>query len=140
MKIAVIVETDHTDLNEAVRSVSNGLKRAGYDIRDYEVGDETDTYRNVTQNLQDIIECVSPAYIEAQEPEVTSLQSVRNEKGSSDLGCLVLIGLFFFLALSVGACTALMDDTQSDCYATEGAEPGSAQGMRDMERCIGVDE
>ena len=36
-RVMVHIETDHENLDEAVRSVSNALKRAGYDVLDAQV-------------------------------------------------------------------------------------------------------
>lgn len=59
----------------------------------------------------------------------------RDEKGNAALGCLIIVFLFFTLAIG---CGVLIDSNggSSDCYSTPGAQPGSAQAERDMQRCI----
>lgn len=37
-KILVLITTDHEDHDEAIKSVSGAMKRAGYNFRDYETG------------------------------------------------------------------------------------------------------
>lgn len=55
----------------------------------------------------------------------------QEEQGYVALGCLVLVIVFVLAA----ACFA-MSDGGSDCYATPGAQPGSAQAERDTRHCI----
>lgn len=57
----------------------------------------------------------------------------RNERGNAGVGCLILLVIIF----AISGCLALVVDGESDCYATPGAEPGSAQAQRDVERCLG---
>lgn len=49
-------------------------------------------------------------------------------------GCLAVVVLVFLLLWGVVSCSGMDDST--DCYSTPGAEPGSAQDMRDEQRCI----
>lgn len=37
--VIVVVDTDHSDHEEALRSVSSGMKRAGYNVTDYRVSE-----------------------------------------------------------------------------------------------------
>lgn len=55
---------------------------------------------------------------------------VRNEAGN---GCLALALIVAALFVLLVMCT--LPDSTDDCYAV--GEPGSAQGQRDLERCIG---
>lgn len=57
--VVVMIGTAHDDYEDAVRSVSGNLKRAGYDVLDYQVDDK--------QGLE--IHSLE-AIIEACEPEV----------------------------------------------------------------------
>lgn len=50
-------------------------------------------------------------------------------------GCLFLVGVFLLLVITLTTCTVL-DSGESDCYSTPGAEPGSAQAERDIQRCL----
>lgn len=49
-------------------------------------------------------------------------------------GCLLFIVLFFAVLLVAGSCVG--GESGSDCYSTPGAQEGSAQGQRDLERCL----
>jgi hypothetical protein len=62
--------------------------------------------------------------------------TVRDEKGNAAAGCIVLIGLAVLVFLLAGACGAIFIDDSDDCYHTPGAQPGSAQDQRDVQRCI----
>lgn len=53
--IAVVITTDHDDADEAIRSVCNGLKRSGYDVLDYQIGDN-----HHTLNVNGIVEACEP--------------------------------------------------------------------------------
>lgn len=56
----------------------------------------------------------------------------RDEAGNVGLGCLILVVLFVVLA----GCMGIFASGGSDCYATPGAQEGSAQAQRDIERCL----
>lgn len=57
----------------------------------------------------------------------------KNERGNTGAGCLIFLVIIFVIA----ACgTLFTDGGTSDCYSTPGAQPGSAQHDRDVQRCI----
>jgi len=57
--VVVVVGTDHEDTEEAVRSVSGAMKRAGYDLLDYSISE-----------TPSLVAPDSRAVIEVCEPEV----------------------------------------------------------------------
>lgn len=64
-KFLVCIETDHTDPEDAMRSIINNLKKAGYDFIDYESEDNGYTvYDGYEHNY------LSKGVIEMKEPEV----------------------------------------------------------------------
>lgn len=73
-KIIVIVDTDHLDSDEAIKSVSNSLKRAGYVFSDYQTGaftvtDETVFNRSqaITSRGEGLLQFVEPEVIDRAE-------------------------------------------------------------------------
>lgn len=55
--VVVMIDTDHADHEDAVRSISGNLKRAGYDVLDYQV-DENEGLE--IHSLKAIIEACEP--------------------------------------------------------------------------------
>jgi hypothetical protein len=66
-KILVLIETDHEDRDEAIRSVGNALKRAGYDHKDYEA--KSFGYYPTDQEIFGNVRSAD-ALVEVCEPEV----------------------------------------------------------------------
>ena len=63
-KILVLITTDHEDHDEAIKSVSGAMKRAGYNVRDYNAVDRLEFF--IGEN--EAIEC--DGLVEVVEPEV----------------------------------------------------------------------
>lgn len=57
---------------------------------------------------------------------------MAEEKGNAAAGCIGMIVIAVLLTFLV---TCSMDGS-SDCYATPGAQEGSAQHERDIARCL----
>jgi len=51
------------------------------------------------------------------------------------MGCLWIVMAFISLMILLSQCED--DGGSSDCYATPGAQEGSAQHDRDIQRCLG---
>lgn len=68
-RVIVEVETDHTDHDEAVRSVMNGLKRAGYDVLDYMVPGETHGEAAIQTEISETVAYSDMLFVKAAEPE-----------------------------------------------------------------------
>lgn len=49
--------------------------------------------------------------------------------------CLAIVVLFFVMLFGISMCVTA-NSGSSDCYSTPGAQPGSAQAERDIQRCI----
>ena len=71
-RVIVHIETDHEDNDEAARSVSNALKRAGYDIEAVQVVGDSIKSSQVYGNIQVFVENADPIFITAIEPEVVN--------------------------------------------------------------------
>lgn len=69
-RVIVHIKTDHADSDKAARSVSNALKRAGYDIEAIQVAGDSITPQQVYGNIQVYAEYADPVFITALEPEV----------------------------------------------------------------------
>jgi hypothetical protein len=65
-KVLVIVTTDHIDSDEAIRSVANGMKRAGYEMTDY----DTDTFEVHSTTKRYTLLSSTDGLVEVSEPEV----------------------------------------------------------------------
>ena len=60
----------------------------------------------------------------------------KNEAGNCG-AIIALVMLGILLLWGLGSCIAwLAEPIGSDCYSTPGAESGSAQNQRDIERCL----
>lgn len=69
-RIAVFITTDHKDHDEAVKSVSNAMKRAGYDFKDYDMHGFT-VFSQHPENKTLQIFGTAHALVEVVEPEVS---------------------------------------------------------------------
>jgi hypothetical protein len=59
----------------------------------------------------------------------------RNERGGGE-GCIGCMAIFGIILLIAAGCALMTPDSESDCYLTPGAQEGSAQYERDIQRCI----
>lgn len=72
-RVMVHIKTDHEDNDEAARSVSNALKRAGYDIEAVQVAGDSIAPHQVHGNVQTFAEYADPIFVTAVEPEAWSV-------------------------------------------------------------------
>jgi hypothetical protein len=68
-KVLVLVETDHSDTSDAIRSVMDAMKRAGYNQKDYDmrnhlIGVEMGMHVSLHMMSADCL-------LQVEEPEVT---------------------------------------------------------------------
>ena len=67
-KILVLITTDHEDHDQAVKSVSNAMKRAGYDFKDYSTHSHH-VGQMFHHGLEPLVK--ADALVEVTEPEVS---------------------------------------------------------------------
>lgn len=68
-RVIVHIETDHEDDDEAARSVSNALKRAGYDVLETQAAGTAWSESAVQETAHEFVRYADPILVTAAEPE-----------------------------------------------------------------------
>lgn len=72
-RVIVHIETDHEEDDAACLSVMSALKRAGYDVLDYQVEGNSMRKSAIRSTIQEMVMYADPILITAVEPEVNRL-------------------------------------------------------------------